>query len=53
MIDTRKATPMYAIKFNRADRDFAVYFDGEIIGYAATAEEAERMKLADAERRAQ
>ena len=43
---------MYAVKFNRADRDFAVYYNKEIIGYARTAEEAERMKLADAERRA-
>lgn len=43
---------MYAVKFNRADRDFAVYFNGEIIGYAGTAEEAEQIKLADAERRA-
>lgn len=44
---------MYAIKFNRADRDFAVFFNGEIIGYGATAEEAEQIKMADAERRAQ
>lgn len=43
---------MYAIKFNRADRDFAVYFDGEIIGYGATAEEAEQIKMEDRARRA-
>lgn len=50
--DKERATPMYAIKFNRADRDFAVYFDGEIIGYAASAEEAEQVKFEDMERRA-
>ncbi|HNP74122.1 MAG TPA: hypothetical protein PKK15_23590 [Kouleothrix sp.] len=45
---------MYAIKFNRADRDFAVYFNGEIIGFAASAEEAEQVKFEDmARRRAQ
>lgn len=43
---------MYTVKFNRADRDFAVYFDGEIIGYGATAEEAEQVKFEDMARRA-
>ena len=44
---------MYTVKFKRKDRDFAVYFDGEIIGYRATAEEAEQLKLEDKARRAQ
>ena len=43
---------MYTVKFNRSDKDFAVYFNGEIIGYAATAEEAESLKREDSERRA-
>ena len=44
---------MYAIKFNRADRDFAVYFNKELIGYRSTAEEAEQLKIEDQARRAQ
>jgi len=43
---------MYTVKLDRQTKDFAVYRDGELIGYRSTPSEAEALKYEDIARRA-